>query len=332
MSAAPPPTEPSRLDELSCLGGFFEAWGDRLYRLSLFLTGDPATAEDVVQEAATAAAGAALGLRRGARRAPGGAGMTCEDLVLDSTQRTILLSRAAGRPNGGGVGHHPGRGYGRALGPLLDSVDSDYEGRVALGDGREHARQPSVLVYTHTPLEPVTQSPSIARQRQANRRDSMVKQIVAALALLTSQAACATSAKPFLCPRHPNDSTILNPTWDSLDANGLPLNPRWKIQEAQGSSPCLVDPMREDTCGGFPTKKGVPNVDRCTDFAVLDEPSGFNYAVCNRGLVPNSERFGGHINWMPVTYTGLIFYRTHVPPDDDYNFELLPVSVTHGGQ
>ena len=61
MSAAPPPTEPSRLDELSCLesmrrgdptclGGFFEAWGDRLYRLSLRLTGDPAAAEDVVQE------------------------------------------------------------------------------------------------------------------------------------------------------------------------------------------------------------------------------------------------------------------------------------------
>ena len=61
MSAAPPPTEPSRLDELSCLesmrrgdptcvGGFFQAWGDRLYRLSLRLTGDSAAAEDVVQE------------------------------------------------------------------------------------------------------------------------------------------------------------------------------------------------------------------------------------------------------------------------------------------
>jgi RNA polymerase sigma-70 factor (ECF subfamily) len=53
---------PSRLDEMACLesmrrgdpaclGGFFEAWGDRLYRLSLRLTGDPAAAEDVVQEA-----------------------------------------------------------------------------------------------------------------------------------------------------------------------------------------------------------------------------------------------------------------------------------------
>ena len=62
MSASGPAPEPSRLDELSCLesmrrgdptclGGFFEAWGDRLYRLSLRLTGDPAAAEDVVQEA-----------------------------------------------------------------------------------------------------------------------------------------------------------------------------------------------------------------------------------------------------------------------------------------
>jgi RNA polymerase sigma-70 factor (ECF subfamily) len=62
VSSAGPAAEPSRLDELSCLesmrrgdpaclGSFFEAWGDRLYRLSLRLTGDPAAAEDVVQDA-----------------------------------------------------------------------------------------------------------------------------------------------------------------------------------------------------------------------------------------------------------------------------------------
>jgi RNA polymerase sigma-70 factor, ECF subfamily len=55
-------TAASTLDELACLesmrrgdpgclAGFFEAWADRLYRLSLRLTGDPAAAEDVVQEA-----------------------------------------------------------------------------------------------------------------------------------------------------------------------------------------------------------------------------------------------------------------------------------------
>jgi RNA polymerase sigma-70 factor (ECF subfamily) len=40
-----------RRGDPGCLGGFFEAWGDRLYRLSLRLTGDPTAAEDVVQEA-----------------------------------------------------------------------------------------------------------------------------------------------------------------------------------------------------------------------------------------------------------------------------------------
>lgn len=34
-----------------CLGEFFDLWGDRLYGLALRLLGDPAGAEDVVQEA-----------------------------------------------------------------------------------------------------------------------------------------------------------------------------------------------------------------------------------------------------------------------------------------
>ncbi len=62
MSATTPAAGPSQVDERACLesmrrgdpaclGDFFEAWGDRIYRLSLRLTGDPAAAEDVVQEA-----------------------------------------------------------------------------------------------------------------------------------------------------------------------------------------------------------------------------------------------------------------------------------------
>jgi hypothetical protein len=161
-----------RRGDSTCLGGFFEAWGDRLYRLSLRLTGDPAAAEDVVQEAF-------LKLMAGAER------------------RGSRDARACGPDRGGG----------------------------ALAD----------------------------------------------------------------C--------------------------------------CLVEPMSEDTCDGFPTTKGVPDVKKCTDFATLDEPSGFNYAICNLGLIPNSERFGGHINWMPVTYAGLIFDRAHAPPDDDYNFGSSAESV-----
>jgi RNA polymerase sigma-70 factor (ECF subfamily) len=43
--------ESMRRGDPACLGEFFEAWADRLYRLSLRLTGDAAAAEDVVQEA-----------------------------------------------------------------------------------------------------------------------------------------------------------------------------------------------------------------------------------------------------------------------------------------
>lgn len=56
--------EAMRRGDPSCLGDFFEAWGDRLYRLALRLTQDPAAAEDVVQDAF-------LKLMRGADRIEG---------------------------------------------------------------------------------------------------------------------------------------------------------------------------------------------------------------------------------------------------------------------
>lgn len=43
--------EAMRRGEPGCLGEFFEIWADRLYGLALRLLGDPASAEDVVQEA-----------------------------------------------------------------------------------------------------------------------------------------------------------------------------------------------------------------------------------------------------------------------------------------
>jgi RNA polymerase sigma-70 factor (ECF subfamily) len=61
--------EAMRRGDPACLGGFFEAWGDRLYRLAVRLTGDPAAAEDVVQEAF-------LKLMRSADRIEGRSGLS----------------------------------------------------------------------------------------------------------------------------------------------------------------------------------------------------------------------------------------------------------------
>ncbi len=43
--------EAMRRGEPACLGALFETWADRLYGLAMRLLGDPAAAEDVVQEA-----------------------------------------------------------------------------------------------------------------------------------------------------------------------------------------------------------------------------------------------------------------------------------------
>ncbi len=43
--------EAMRRGEPGCLGALFELWADRLYGLAIRLLGDPAAAEDVVQEA-----------------------------------------------------------------------------------------------------------------------------------------------------------------------------------------------------------------------------------------------------------------------------------------
>jgi RNA polymerase sigma-70 factor (ECF subfamily) len=62
MVSEPAAEAPARRDEMACLeamrrgepgclGDFFEIWADRLYGLALRLLGDPAAAEDVVQEA-----------------------------------------------------------------------------------------------------------------------------------------------------------------------------------------------------------------------------------------------------------------------------------------
>jgi hypothetical protein len=127
---------------------------------------------------------------------------------------------------------------------------------------------------------------------------------------------------------------LLNPYWTELDPNGIPLCPRFVVQQEiatdagePGVRPfCLPDPEAEDTCGGFPNAGGVPaGKPACTDLAreerpVADVVHGF---VCNAGRL--FTRFAGHLNYLPAAYEGLLAYENHAWPDDDLDFELLPL-------
>src|SRR5262249_27557430 len=103
----------------------------------------------------------------------------------------------------------------------------------------------------------------------------------------------------------------------------IPKNPRWGWQVNHPGS--LPDPSK--LCNGFPlsgdrVSLGSPP---CTTQApTVDAPSGWNAIWCNAG--GHSGRLNGHLNWMPATYEGLLFWEDHSTPgtDDDYNFRLMP--------
>jgi hypothetical protein len=55
--------------------------------------------------------------------------------------------------------------------------------------------------------------------------------------------------------------------------------------------------------------------------------------VCEAGSIRDGRegKFDGHVNWLPVTYTGLLDWEQHsnsVYDDDDYSFRLIPPSNT----
>lgn len=126
----------------------------------------------------------------------------------------------------------------------------------------------------------------------------------------------------------------MEPTWDALDPNGVPLSPRWNAQSAPpGGGPlCLPDPERKDVCSGFPKAGGVPNGSPpCNQSARAEAPAKdvVHGVVCNTGR--GFKRFSGHLNFVPATYVGFLYYQGHSFPDDDLDFELLPaVSQAEG--
>jgi outer membrane receptor protein involved in Fe transport len=112
--------------------------------------------------------------------------------------------------------------------------------------------------------------------------------------------------------------------WDSIDPNGIALNPKWAWETTHPDHP------NPDTlCAGFPYADrsrvdfGTPP---CTTQApTADPPTGFNSLICRKGVPKN---FDGHVNWMPATIYGHIFWNDHKSwdqgGDDDYNVRLQP--------
>jgi hypothetical protein len=112
---------------------------------------------------------------------------------------------------------------------------------------------------------------------------------------------------------------------NSVDPNGLPLNPQWSSQlfpENQGKIPdtswCHDFSMR---WWGNPLVL-APNFPDCTDQTDgtnVDLPQDLNAEVCNVGGIGHSS-FPGHVNWFPVTVEGHAGWGDHQVPDDDYTF------------
>jgi hypothetical protein len=113
-------------------------------------------------------------------------------------------------------------------------------------------------------------------------------------------------------------------TWKTLDLNGLPLNPRWALQDS-------------------PTCPALPSANRCTTPwtspcttqetqevplppPIIDPLQPFNNDACMLGTVLSNGVNGHHENWATVTYAGAAQWKEHSTwgndnfgADGDYN-------------
>lgn len=125
----------------------------------------------------------------------------------------------------------------------------------------------------------------------------------------------------------------LNPVWERLDENGAPASPRWMVQRIGGDQPlCLPDPDADDVCGKFPKSGGVPRGRPVCNSLASDESPASDVAhgvVCSLGR--GARYFSGHLNFMPASYQGLIWFQNHAWPDDDLDFDMLPLLLEEDG-
>lgn len=115
-----------------------------------------------------------------------------------------------------------------------------------------------------------------------------------------------------------------NLEWQTLDPNGLPLNPIWAWQrQYPGEIPwtSLCHNFSKEvttTVNGSTFNVRVPDFADCTnqtDPSRIDTPDGFNELTCSFG---ESDSFRGHLNWFAVTIDGTLAWEDHAF-DDDYD-------------
>ena len=103
----------------------------------------------------------------------------------------------------------------------------------------------------------------------------------------------------------------------ATDANAFPLNPKWGWQVDHPGS----FPDADKQCFSLP---GVFSNSNCTTQSPsIDDPSGWNAAWCAEGA---QHSIHGHVNWMPATWQGPVYWDGHSAPgtDDDYNINVVP--------
>ena len=100
-----------------------------------------------------------------------------------------------------------------------------------------------------------------------------------------------------------------------FDANVFPFNPQWGKQREQG-----MIPNPSESCPIYSDDEDSNEWTRSPQY-----PNCTSYDVTFNGAVP----CGAHVNFMPITYTGHVFWVEHNPPflDDEY---ALNVAGTDG--
>lgn len=149
------------------------------------------------------------------------------------------------------------------------------------------------------------------------------------LALGGADQCCACSGQPCGTPRLPFELT-----WAAEDPNGLPRNPYWGHQINTGfaavpDSRALCPPFPDtDPARHLPGQRGewdpvrwFTGDARCTTTPVTLDTAWSCQSAATTAITGSDV--GGHLQFGPATYEGIVQWQDHSCGDDDYNLRLV---------